>query len=209
MTDRKEFFRQSVHIVYWPLLIILHYNNIISTGILFILITSTLIISILVKNNIKIPIFYSFLKNTEREADFKKFPWEGFFYFTLSCIFLFILYKDKIWIAYTSILILCTLDAVSTLIWKKYWKHKWFFNKNKSIEGSVAWFVAAIWWTYFLSSSYDIGLSFLVIACFFSMIVEIPEMHIFGLKVNDNISIPITAAVVLNVLPSITNNLLT
>lgn len=203
MTLKKEFLRQFVHLIYWPFIVVLHFNWFLTNNVLFLLIFLTLILSYLIKNNYKIPFFYSFLANVERENDFKRFPLEWFFYFTLSCAALFIIFDKKIWIAYTSIAILCTLDAISTLIWKKYWKHKWNINPNKSIEWSIGWFFAAIFWAYFIWISYDINIFILLITCLLATLIEVPEIDILWFKLNDNITIPIASAVILNFLPLI------
>lgn len=42
-----------------------------------------------------------------------------------------------------SIIILCIGDGIADLIGRPYGRHKWFHNRDKSIEGSVAFFVAS------------------------------------------------------------------
>lgn len=201
MTERKELFRQTLHIIYGPLLIVLHYHWYIMNEFLFIFTFFLWIILYLIKNKINIPIIYNFLKNTERKSDFKSFPWKWFFYFTLSSLFLLLIFQNnEIWIAYTSILILCILDAVSTLIWTKYWKTKWPFNKKKTLEWSVAWFGFCLFWTYYLASSYWIPFNFLFVTCFIAMLAEVPEFEIWNFKINDNISIPLISALILSFL---------
>ncbi len=201
MTERKELFRQSLHILYGPILVVLHYHWFIINELLLVFTFFLWIILYLIKKKIYIPLIYSFLKNTERKSDFKSFPWKWFFYFTLSSLLLFLIFQNsEIWVAYISILILCILDSVSTLIWTKYWKTKWPFNKKKTLEWSVAWFVFSMFWTYYLANSYWISLSFLFITCFIAMLVEVPEFTINWFKLNDNVTIPFVSALVLSFL---------
>lgn len=42
------------------------------------------------------------------------------------------------------IIVLCIGDGVADLVGRPYGRHKWFYNRAKSVEGSVAFFVATL-----------------------------------------------------------------
>ncbi len=77
------------------------------------------------------------------------------------------------------IVILCAGDSFAAVIGKHFHSHQWWFNKSKSIEGSIAFAVVA----YPLAFIF-IGRELAVLAVLLAALVE-------ALPLNDNISIPV------------------
>ena len=194
MTDKKEYARQTAHVLGWPLIIYLHFYEIINDLHILIFLVLLIFVIELIKKGFKIPLIYDFIKFAERESDFKVFPWKWFFYFTLACLLSFVLFEKTI--AYASIAILCTLDSVSTLVWRKYWTHKWIINKDKSLEWSFFGFIISIIWAIIFVDNPLHALT----ACVFAMLIEIPEIKIVDFTINDNLTIPLMAGATLSYL---------
>jgi dolichol kinase len=77
-----------------------------------------------------------------------------------------------------AIAIMCTGDSFAALIGKHFHSHAWWFNKNKSIEGSLAFMVAA-----YPAAFLFVGRELAIVAVLLGATVE-------AMKLNDNISIP-------------------
>ena len=110
------------------------------------------------------------------------------FYFLLSSLICLIFLGKEI-----TVIVIITLsvgDALSALIGKKFGKHKIFWSKKKSIEGSVAFFVStfiAIYVFLYLFPSYIIfsPLILSLSAAFFGALIETEP------TLTDNFSIPV------------------
>ena len=190
MTEKKELLRQTVHILYWPLLIYLHWVWVLTCASLLILIIFIWIIILMIKHKIKIPILFSFLQKIERWHDFENFPWKGFFYFSLAALWVFYFFETNV--AYASILILCSLDSVSNIIWRHFGAHRWPINREKSLEWSFAGLIVST-----LVASFFISIPHAFFASLVAMIIEIPDLKIWRFKFDDNLLIPFVCWVVI------------
>ncbi len=90
-------------------------------------------------------------------------------------------------VAFTSIWTVAFADSAAALIGKQYGKHKLFYNRKKSIEGSMAFFVVALFCAA-LHFPWPISLA----AAFAACIIES-----FPIKSMDNLIIPIATGVIL------------
>jgi dolichol kinase len=74
----------------------------------------------------------------------------GPFYYGLIHALAAVLFWTESPTGIVSLIILCIGDGVADLVGRPYGKHKWFYNREKSVEGSVAFAVAsyAVVWTY-------------------------------------------------------------
>ena len=82
-----------------------------------------------------IPIFSTILVNCKRNDDER-----GFIYFFIGIIATLIIFKFNIAIAYSALIMLLLGDSASTVIGKKFGKHKIPYN-TKTFEGSLTFFV--------------------------------------------------------------------
>ena len=114
-------------------------------------------------------------------------PFKGVAEFFLGCFFATLLFEPRI--AMASIAVLSLADATSTLIGKHYGKHRLPLNKDKTVEGSVSFFITATVALLFFVSPPSAVMTALI-ATFVEMIP----------KVDDNITIPIAVGMVLSTL---------
>jgi dolichol kinase len=109
----------------------------------------------------------------------------GSTYLLIGC-FLTVLFFEK-WIATVSLLFLIVSDALCAVVGKKWGKHKLW--KDRSLEGCTVFFVTA-----FLSvlivpeSHFLIGMAGVVTAC-------VVDIFIHG--INDNLTIPLSAGLIM------------
>ena len=90
-------------------------------------------------------------------------------------------------IAVPAILVLAFGDATSTIIGRRWGKHKLFFNRYKSWQGSAAFFVACFIVLYFFVNP----MKALGIAALVAVVESLPN-------IDDNVSIPIATALLLS-----------
>ncbi|MBT4937279.1 hypothetical protein HON22_05160 [Candidatus Peregrinibacteria bacterium] len=195
MTEMKqnhlfEWKRQLAHIVFGILILWGLHFDILSPLLLGLI---TLIIGVLlfsISKGFIIPVFSPVLLFFERKDDIKKCPGCGLFFFLLSS-FLCVLFFEK-WITMASLAILVIGDSVTTLIGIHFGKIKNPLNKKKSIEGTLAGMI----------SSFFVCLLFFpllpsAVTAFVAMMVEIPRFYINEVPVDDNLTIPLSAGLVL------------
>ena len=91
-----------------------------------------------------------------------------------------------------SMLMLSIGDGFADIIGRKYGKHKWFFNKKKSIEGTIGFFITSLignllFLKYLSMFNYNFGinLSRIIMISLLSSLIELIPF------IDDNISIPI------------------
>ena len=82
-----------------------------------------------------IPLFSNILSICKRSEDER-----GFLYFFFGIIATLSIFSFNLSIAYAAIIMLLIGDSASTIIGKRFGKHKLPFKKLKSIEGTVAFF---------------------------------------------------------------------
>tara|TARA_Y100000992_G_C21205529_1_gene462714 strand:- start:74 stop:763 length:690 start_codon:yes stop_codon:yes gene_type:complete len=85
-------------------------------------------------------------------------------------------------------------DGFADIIGRKYGKTKWFYNKNKSLEGTLGFLISAFIGTNLLISSYNYSYDLehiFLISLICSLIETIPF-------IDDNISIPLVVLVLFN-----------
>ncbi len=185
----KEYRRQAAHAVFGITLAYLIYVGLLTSSALAIIILAGLALIILVKNG-----YLGFLSHVllifERPHHFERFPGRGIFYFVCGA-FLVSLFAP-IQITAASILILALGDSITNIVGKDLGKNPLPYNKKKNIEGPLtgAFFGA-------LMASLLVPLPHAIAAALVAMFVETLP-HSYGrFEIDDNITIPVTAALIL------------
>jgi dolichol kinase len=135
-----------------------------------------------------------YLSSIMRENEKEAFVFSGASYMLIAAAVTTLLFSKEIAIFSFSVLIIS--DTCAALVGKKFGRIRFL---NKSLEGSVSFFISGLMVYYVLFKYYEIilPLSAVFLSVFTATIVEL-----FSKKVNidDNISIPFSMAVVLSVL---------
>lgn len=188
MLTKLEVKRQLIHIFFGIVIVLLLNLNLINATILFIIFIIGLILSLL-SRKFRIPIIYKLLQIFDRKNDIEKFPGKGaVFYFLGSFLVVFIFPKD---IAMASIMILALGDSVSRLVGPYgYLKHP--FHNKKFFEGFIAGAIAG-----FLGALFFVPWLLALTGSLASMLIEGIDLRIKGFKIDDNLLIPVIAAVLM------------
>lgn len=150
-------------------------------------------LSFLARRGIYIPLVSEILDIFERKKDIRAFPLKGTIYFMMGALISVALYEKTI--ASAAIMILALGDSFSTLVGKPLGKTKHAHNSKKSVEGSLAGFVAAFAGALFLVSP-----KVALVGALSGMLVESFDLKIQGKTIDDNFSIPIICGAVMSVL---------
>ncbi len=133
--------------------------------------------------------FSKIMRSHENIVEFKFRGLTGSFFFLLA-VFLSVLIFSKE-VAISSILILIFADTMAALVGKYIGKRNIL---DKTAEGFIAFFITAVIILYFF---YDIDFYRIVIIAFIVAFVELISSYI---KINDNLSITITAGILTTIL---------
>lgn len=189
MEEKKECLRQVVHLLYGPFLLVLHHKGFLTNEVmLYISIAFALwILFFRFEKNL----ITKLLKKFERKDDLENFPLKWVFFFTIWAFLSFYLFEDPA--AYAAILILWLWDSISNVFGRNYWKHWWVFNKKKTIEWSLAGFLAAA-----AASGLIVGFLPALLASLVAMILEAVDLKIWKIKIDDNFTIPLVTGLILS-----------
>ena len=136
----------------------------------------------------KLDEFEEFIENGLKEYERpNKLPFEGAIEFFAGCFFAIVLFEPRISMAAISVLSLA--DATSTLIGSYYGKHKLPINKNKTFEGSTAFFLMSLFVLLFFLNP----VKAFVVTIFATLAEMIP-------KIDDNLIIPLTVGIVMTII---------
>ncbi|MGM5483377.1 MAG: hypothetical protein ACQER9_00495 [Nanobdellota archaeon] len=182
--DKHELKRQSFHISFGLLLLVLSFIN---TNLLFIVCFIGILLCILESFNIKTPLFNFFLNFLERGNEKKGLRGKGFFFYCIGTILAF--YFFKIDFARASLMILAFGDSFSRLL-GPYGNIRHPFDNTKFIEGVVyGGFIAIILAMIF------VDFAFAMPASIVSMTIEGLNIKIKGFKIDDNLMIPVASGI--------------
>lgn len=190
---RQEIRRKLIHLssIIYPLLYIFVNKNIIIIILLILFIIIILwdisrIINLFPENSF-LHYTYSFLREKERVG--KRFS--GSFYFLLSSVIVVSLFPKNI--AILSLLVLVVCDTIAALVGKKYGKHKIL---DKTLEGWISFNISGfILATIYMSILLNWNNYILIILLFSVFVSSIIELISDKIKVDDNLSISLTFAV--------------
>jgi len=157
------------------------------------LIVFLIALSAIIKSGRYVPLLSGILAIFERKKDMAEFPLKGTIYFLIGSFITMMLFEKTI--ASAAIIILALGDCLSTLVGKPFGITKHPHNGKKSVEGSVAGFIAAFTGALFLVSP-----KVALVGAFAGMFIESLDIRIFGIDVDDNFSMPIIAGAVMTLL---------
>jgi len=188
MLTKLEIKRQALHIFLGITIVLLFNFDLINTTFLFILFIIGLILSLSSKK-FHIPIIHNFLKIFDRKKDLEDFPGKGAVFYILGSFIVTVVFPKDI--ALASIMILALGDSVSRLIGPYgYLKHP--FHNTKFFEGAIAGAISG-----FFGALFFVSWPQALIASSATMFIEGFDLRIKNFKIDDNLLIPITAAVIM------------
>lgn len=183
----NEILRKTIHTSGFliPLICVQYFNiKTISTALFLTMVVYS--ISEVARNYGKnFPIFSTITKKASR-SNFEKNNFAlAPITFTMGLIISLIIFPLPI--AFTSITILTIGDSVANISGRFFGKTPFFYNKNKTIEGTIIGFISA-----FLCSSLFVNPFHAIIAAAVGMTVES-----LPLPINDNLAIPLSSGTIL------------
>ena len=184
---KVEVNRKLLHMFLGVALVALLMFGIVGKEHLFVLLVIMLAVSTL-SRKYDIPIVRWLLRNFEREDYVKKFPGRGFIFYLTGVLLVLAFFPMDI--AMPSILVLAFADSISHLFGIRYGKRKHPYVKTKFIEGWIAGLVAG-----FIAAFVFVPWHEALAASFFAMLVEGIEVKIGAEEVDDNLIIPLVAAI--------------
>jgi len=134
-----------------------------------------------------------FLHFFEREEHFFSFPGKSVVLFFFGCAVTTTLFSREI--ATASICILSFGDSISHLFGRRFGRITTFLHPEKKFEGTLAGIVVGG-----LVASFFVPPASAFLAAAVAMIFEIPEIRVFRIHLDDNLVVPLSAALVLNFL---------
>ncbi|MBS3097898.1 hypothetical protein J4209_03845 [Candidatus Woesearchaeota archaeon] len=184
---KLEIKRQLFHIFFGILILVLINFDVLTPLILLIFIIIGIFIS-LISKKFKIPLIYWFLQNFEREENIRKFPGRGVIYYLIGSLIVVGFFRKDV--ALASIAILALGDSISHLVGRFKGAIKHPFTDKKFLEGALAGMIAA-----FVGSVLFVPPIEAAIASIFAMMAEGLDIGIGLRKVDDNIIVPVVAAI--------------
>jgi len=125
-------------------------------------------------------VMYDYERRKEREA----FPLQGPITLTLGILVALLVFPQH---AMPAIAVLAIADAVSTVVGKFYGRHRLPINGKKSWEGSIAFFVSAVFVLMFFAGTREA----LLVAGIAAVVEGLPDL-------DDNITIPLAVAALMS-----------
>lgn len=151
------------------------------------LLTAGLIISYGYKRGVRLPIISKIVDSTERAGVIDELPGKGTLCFFFGSLLVLLIFGSKIEVACASIIILAWGDSFSTIAGRRFGKHKIFYNREKSIEGSMGGFLSAS-----LGAMVFVSPVTAAIGAAAGMLAES-----LPLKIDDNITVPLASGLVM------------
>ena len=151
------------------------------------LLVAGLIISYGYKKGVRFPVISKIVDLTERVGVIEEFPGKGALNFFFGSLLVLLLFGSNINIAAAAIMILALGDSFATLVGRRFGRHKIFYSREKSVEGSIGGFVPA-----FLGALIFVSPQVALVGALAGMAVEsLPA------KIDDNTIIPLTAGLIM------------
>lgn len=159
----------------------------ISIGTFAFLLSAGLLISYGYKKGVRLPIISQIVDSTEREGVIERFPGKGALSFFFGSLLALLIFGSRLDVACAAIMILGLGDSFSTLSGKRFGRHKIFYNKEKSVEGSIGGLIPA-----FFGAMVFVSPGAALLGAIIGMGAES-----LPLKIEDNITIPLSSGLVM------------
>ena len=190
LTYKNELLRKFIHVFdsIIPLsLFVLSRENLIK---IIVPVTILFILMDFLRHHIKSiqNIYLFFFDRITRNFEKTKNVFTGATYYLLGCLFVIVFFDDKS-IIMASLLIMSISDSFAAIIGIKFGQTKIY--KNKSLEGSFAFFITAFIILVFFVP--DLKLIFSILIAFIATLVELFSFH----SLNDNITIPVFSSILI------------
>ncbi len=186
--SRLEMRRQAFHIGLGILVVGLLHYKLINATTLFIILTIGFIFSMLTKKY-NIPVISWFLKMFDREKS--NFPGEGAFFMVAGMFLVYGVFPRNI--ALAAIMVLTLGDSVAHLLGKGLGKRKFHKNTTKTWLGMVGGLIAGT-----LGAWVFVPFSLAFIGSLLAMLLEAIELKYMGYTLDDNIFVPVVAAIAMH-----------
>lgn len=176
--------RQLIHMsgIVFPFYVLVA-GRYVSIGTFAFLLSAGLMISYAYKKGVRFPIISKIVDSTERKEVIGELPGKGALSFFFGSLLVLLIFGSSIEVACASIIILALGDSFSTLVGKRFGRHKIFYNPEKSVEGSIGGFVPA-----FIGAMIFVSPEIALLGAFIGMATES-----LALKIDDNIAIPVVS----------------
>ncbi|MGM5488000.1 MAG: diacylglycerol/polyprenol kinase family protein [Nanobdellota archaeon] len=188
MFSKKEIRRQGAHILLGLVIVLLLDKGLINGYVLLGVTVLVIFLSYLASRKVKLPLM-PYIKRIQRESERKGLQFKGLIFYSMGCTISVFLFPEQI--ALASIMILALGDSTSRLV-GPFGNLKYPFNNSRFLESIIAGaLVATIGaWIYV-----DIIPGF--IAASTAMIIEGIDMRVNTHKIDDNLTIPLVAGLIL------------
>ncbi len=127
-------------------------------------------------------VFDFFIKHFERDKNLK-YPGIQSLYANIGIFLTYLIFKE---LALVGIVVLAVGDGLSTLVGKVFGKNKLFYNKDKTWEGCIAFFIGA-----FLILSFFKDLKSSILIAGISSLLET-----LNVRIDDNFILPLSATLI-------------
>lgn len=191
-TDEMEYRRQAMHLTVGVTMTLLLYYGILHTWVLGALIPVALILITLLKQR-KLPLLEKALLVFERKHHFEKFPGRGSLCFLIGGFLACLLFSREI--ALASILVLAFGDSITNIAGGYYGRFPLPYNKKKNIEGPLAGALLAS-----MAAALFVPFPVALAASLLAMFLETLPLKIGAWEIDDNITIPVVAGLVMTIL---------
>ena len=186
-----EIKRQPMHILLGLLLVVLIYYDLLKIQMIVAGLLVAVLFSLFVKRT-KPKEIYRILSIIERKNDLKNLPGKGLIAYLIGALIAIIFFEKDI--AMASIIILALGDSFSRLI-GPFGKIKHPFNDSRFLEGCIAGVIAASLGAMLFVKPYEA-----IAASAVAMLIEGVDLKMFRFKIDDNITIPLIAGIVISLI---------
>jgi len=187
--EKSEIKRKLVHILFGVVVVIMLKFGLIGWLHIFFLTIIGIVISFLCKKY-NIPFVNYCLNVLERNENLRKFPGKGVVFYFVGIFLILLFFPNNLDIVMAAILILAFGDTAGYIFGVEFGRIKHPFTDKKFLEGMVAGIIAG-----FLGAIIFVPWHEAIIASFFAMVAEGIEIKIGLEEVDDNIVMPLVAAV--------------